>query len=405
MKSYKYYTPEGIKDFLPSECFRKRRLEERIRNLFELNGFLEIETPAIEFYDVFTAGEGFPPQEGLFKFFDQTGRILALRYDGTIPAARIASTLMKDDRAPLKLSYIGRMFRFDEGGGGKQRQFTQAGIEILGSPSSRADAQAIEIAIKTALSLGVEELQVSLGDVNFFMGLVEEAEMSEKEVREMQELLDKKDGPALRNFVLSLGFPDDYYGIIDKMIYGIEGKEDLADIRELIGNATSKAAIDNLLLIYDILEDFGYADYLSFDLGMVQSLDYYTGLIFKGFTYGTGFPIFSGGRYDRLVGSFGKDMPATGFSLGVDLVMSCLKDKDESEESGFGPDVLVGYEERARKAAFAYALEEREKGQKVMMDCSGGDFREIKNLALSKGIPRALYFSDQGLQEIMTEDI
>jgi ATP phosphoribosyltransferase regulatory subunit len=127
MGQWQFHTPDGVQDLLPDDCYAKRQLEKELRDLFGQWGYLELETPGIEFYDVYACGSGLAPQEGLFKFFDQQGRILCLRYDGTVPAARVAATLYRDHPLPLRFSYINSMYRYNESGGGRQREFTQAG--------------------------------------------------------------------------------------------------------------------------------------------------------------------------------------------------------------------------------------------------------------------------------------
>ena len=147
MGNWRFHTPDGVQDTLPDDCARKRAMEAMLRTVFAARGYLEVETPGLEFYDVYAAGRGLAPQEGLFKLFDAQGRILALRYDGTVPVARLAATLLKDEAPPLRLAYIGNMVRFAGSGGGKQSEFTQAGIELMGPQT--AEAAGIDQNLKT----------------------------------------------------------------------------------------------------------------------------------------------------------------------------------------------------------------------------------------------------------------
>ncbi|MHB1452761.1 MAG: ATP phosphoribosyltransferase regulatory subunit [Saccharofermentanales bacterium] len=394
--NYKYYTPDGVQDVLPGECAVKREIEGNLRRLFALNGFVEIETPTLEFYDVFAAGEGFAPQEGMFKFFDHSGRILVLRYDGTIPAARVASTVLKEEQPPLKLSYIGNMFRFNEIGGGKQREFTQAGVEILGPRSPEADAQAVELAIESALAAGISDLQVSIGDVEFFNGLLGEWNITGDDASLLQKLIDGKESVTIRDFCTRLGLPGKSGEVLAKMMYSYKTKELIDEMRLLVNNPRSLGALDNLSRVLEILEDCDMAKYISLDLGMLQSLNYYTGIIFKGFTYEIGFPLFSGGRYDNVVGQFGRGMSATGFSLGVNFVMNALR-RQGKLPSDTGPGLLVGYGAGGRKAAFDYIRSKRGEGVQVLMDCMGLSPSELADHAASKGIAKAEYVDGQGI--------
>ena len=205
MGQWQFHTPEGVMDYLPDDCAVKRQLEHRIRQLFSSRGFDEVETPGFEFYDVYAGSAGFTPQETLFKFFDHKGRILCLRYDGTVPVARLAATICKDAPLPLRLSYLGNMYRFNESGGGRQREFTQAGVELLGRTGADADAEIIATAIESARALGLKDLQVSIGQVAFFKGLIAQWGLDEEQARRLPQLIDARETVALEQLVGEIG--------------------------------------------------------------------------------------------------------------------------------------------------------------------------------------------------------
>jgi ATP phosphoribosyltransferase regulatory subunit len=403
MGKWKYYTPDGINDILPGECAQKRKIEEKLRAFFALNGYLEIETPTLEFYDVYAAGGGFAPQEGMFKFFDQQGRILSLRYDGTIPAARLASTVLKDVRPPIRLFYIGNMFRYNETGGGKQKEFTQAGIELMGLKTPQADAQVIEAAIESAILLGITDLQLSLGDVEFFNGLMEEWNIGEEAAVALPKLIDGKEMVALEDLCEQLNLSDNAKKVLISMASSY-GTYDLIDeMRGLVTNTRSLQALDNLYEVLRLLEEDDVLQYVSLDLGMLQSLNYYTGIIFKGFTYGIGFPLLSGGRYDKVVGEFGRQLSSTGFSLGINFVMTALL-RQKKDSVPFGPDLVVGYDDVSRGVAFAYVKDQREKKINTELDCMNLSPDELLLYANDKGIGRAVFIdAGGGLQELAVQ--
>ena len=140
MTKWNVYTPEGVQDILEEECYWKKELESKARTLFRQKGYKEIETPSIEFYDVYSDRQKMLSQETMFKFYDKEGRILALRPELTVPAVRVATSKLKEQEKPLFLSYIGNSFRYNGSGGGKQKEYTQAGIEIIGAQGAQADA-------------------------------------------------------------------------------------------------------------------------------------------------------------------------------------------------------------------------------------------------------------------------
>lgn len=368
MSTWKFYTPDGVMDWMPEDCEAKRRLESGLRQLFTLNGYREIETPGIEFYDAYAAGGGFAPQESLFKFFDEKGRILCLRYDGTIPAARLASTLLRDANLPLRLSYINEMYRYQAFGGGRQREFTQAGVELMGVSTPEADAEVIAMAIEGARACGLENLQVSLGQVAFFKGLMSDYAISDDSAKALQRCIDGKEMVALEELVSTLSLPAAVREALLMMpqLYGTF--EVIDQLKSSIDSPLAIDALDNLRAVLRILQDDGFLDTVTLDLGMLQSLDYYSGTIFKGFTYGLGFPIFSGGRYDRVTEAFGRSLASTGFSIGLNLVLTALR-RQQIDLAVASPAILVGYAPPARTAAYAYARSLRASGNRVIMDC------------------------------------
>jgi ATP phosphoribosyltransferase regulatory subunit len=393
MSKWSIYTPEGVQDILFNDCFVKRNMEERIRTLLRSCGYYEIETPTLEFYDTFCADGDLTPQETMFKFFDQQGRILVLRPDATIPVARIAATKYRDAEYPIRLSYIGNTFRYNELGGGKQKEFTQAGVEILGVNTAESDAEVIATAINALRTAGIDSFQIDIGQVEFFKGLMEETGLPEQDIEQVRILIDRKDYVGVDEIVKQHNISKELRELINELPR-LFGSSDIIDrMGRSTSNKRSLAALKNLSQVLEILEDYGLGRYVSVDLGMVQSLNYYTGVIFRGFTHGVGFPVLSGGRYDKLVEKFGKKCPATGFSLGINLVMMALERQKTVKEK---PEVdsLVCCSREARKTAYAICTELRKQGLNIEMDIAAGDLETTKKYALSKGIGGILFIRD-----------
>lgn len=395
MGKWQFHTPDGVADLLPEDCAAKRRLENSLRQLFDQRGYREVETPGIEFYDVYAAGSGFAAQEGLFKFFDQQGRILCLRYDGTVPVARLAATVCRDAEPPLRFSYIGNMYRYNEYGGGRQREFAQAGIELLGSQSPEADAEVIATAIASALACGIDDLQVSLGQVDFFRGFLAEWGIDGEEAEMLPRLIDGKEMVALEELAERLELPERGREVLIKMASSYGTFDLLDEMATLVTDPAAVSALQNLRDVLAILDDYGYLQYVTIDLGLLQSLDYYTGIIFKGFTYGIGFPLFSGGRYDSLVKAFGRDLTATGFSIGINFVLTALRRQNKLDLSP-GEVVMLGYTPETRAAAFALADQMRREGLKVICDCQNRSTVELVELANQRSGCRAAWLSADG---------
>lgn len=385
MSRWKTYTPDGVQDILIDDCFIKRDLEERIRYLFRLYGYFEVETPMLEFYDTFAADEELIPQETMFKSFDQQGRILVLRPDITIPIARITATKFKNTQFPLKLSYIGNTFSYNEHGGGKQKEYTQAGVEIVGVRSPEADAEAIVTAINSLKAIGLENFKIDVGEVEFFKGLMEETGLSEQDIEQMRVLIENKDYIGIEQLVKEYPIRADLKELI-LSLPGLFGSIDILDkVEKLTTNERSLNALKNLKAVFAILEDFGVSKYVAIDLGMVQRLNYYTGIIFRGFTYGVGFPVISGGRYDNLIEKFGEKISATGFSIGINLLMMALT-KQDIEMDKPGIDYLVAYSQSARKTAYKVCELLRTQGLSVEINITNLDMESLLRYANNKGI-------------------
>ena len=392
MKDYRYHTPDGVSDLLPAECFAKKESERRLRQLFALHGYREIETPGMEYLDVFTGG-GFVAAENLCKMTDADGRLIGLRYDGTIPAARVAAGLLRDEPLPLRLSYIENMYRFRESGGGRQKEFTQAGVELLGASEPVADAEVIALAIAAAREAGIEDMQVSLGQVEFFLGLMEDWGIDAENARQISSLIDRKDIVALEKAAERYLTDADQRELL-LMLPALFGTyEVLNAFAARVSGTRARAALDNLREILGILEDYGCLSYISVDLGMLPGLDYYTGMIFKGFTYEIGFPIFSGGRYDRVTSAFGRDMPAVGFSMGVNLCLTALRRQRGISEIR-SVDVLVGCTAtpQARKSAIQKLAELRASGQRAILDVRYPTEADLLDFARQSGVEQVLFF-------------
>lgn len=368
MSKWKIYTPDGVQDILFDECYAKREMESRIRKTFRSYGFYEIETPTTEFFDVFSTDIESFPQESMVKFFDPKGRILVLRPDITVPVARITATKNRDVQLPIRYSYIGNVFRFNEVGGGRQNEFTQVGVELLGDSSAESDAEIIAVAINTLKAAGLENFQIDIGQIGFFNGLAEEAGLSEKDIAGISRLIDRKDYVGVEEIVKQYQMPGELRDLILKLP-GLFGSLDVIEkLKKITKNKRSLAALENIEEVINILGDYGLTKYLSIDLGMLKGPDYDTGIIFRGFTHGVGFPILSGGRYDSLTSTFGKDCPAIGFSIGINMLMMALGKAVLSKDRP-SVDSLICYRKTNRKSAIEIAetLRKQEMNIETMM--------------------------------------
>ena len=397
MSDWRLHTPIGLSDILPEECEKKKEVENIINDVFVSMGYREIETPAFEYYDVFSGGSGQISQENMFKFFDEKGRILTLRPDITTSIARVAATKLQDENLPIRLCYTGNVFRAEKTEGVRQREFTQSGIELLGSDTPNADAEVITAAIEALFAVGISDFQVEIGQVAFFNGLVEQAGLSHEDTEKLRERIECKDSLGIKELTEKLHLTDEIKSLMIALpeLFGDLSVVDKADVSGL--NPISKAALDNIRSIYKLLESYGFSDVISIDLGMLQSIDYYTGSIFKCYTHGVGFPVCAGGRYNNLVGKFGKNMSAVGVAFGINRILSALrKIEDENEEIA---NSVVFAKSGCDADAYIFAKNLRVSGFCCEQYIDGYDEKEAEKYAEKVGAP---YFFKVGEDDYLS---
>ncbi len=352
------HTPAGLTDVLVQECEIKFNIEKTAREVFAHHGYHMVQPPTFEYYDVYDAAVTKP--ENMFKFFDTNGRMLALRPDLTTSVARMAATKPLGE-LPYRIAYSGNAFRNDEAfSHARQREFSQVGIELIGDSSECADAEVIEVAVNALLSFGVTDFQIDMGQVEYFKGISEAAGLDETTSDALREKINDKDFVAIERMLGDLHLGADMEKIIlelPKMFGGIEIVYEALE-NKAIGE-TARAALENLIQVYDALRDKGFEKYLAIDLSMVPNLDYYTGIIVKGFAKGVGFPICSGGRYDNLTAKFGRSLPATGIAIGIERIMTVLEAKSDEDEDAKASEYITVALAKGRLAELSVEIFEK----------------------------------------------
>lgn len=376
MDKWKLHTVDGTGDILPDQCAVKYEVEDRVLGVFRRFGYRAVETPVLQFYDSFEDSR--IPEETMFKFFDREGRIVVLRPDITTPIARICATKLAD--GPQRLCYSGKVFRYRRG----QHEFTQAGVELYGVSGAQADAEVIACGVESLLAAGLEEFQLELGQAEFFKGLAEQCGLDEQQTAQLAGYIDKKDALAVSEWLRRRDIPETARVLIERLPACFGGLEVLDGIDRASLCARSRDALAYLEEVYRLLESYGFSRYISIDLSQVGELDYYTGVTFKGFTYGLGFAICGGGRYDGLTGSFGRAVPAVGLGIDTDRLLAAMSRQDVKVEAQ-PPDVLVvGGNNHTATYNVVTAL----RGQDMVAEhyILGGGFEDAVAYAKARGI-------------------
>lgn len=358
------HTPEGVRDIYGNELRKKQYVEEKLMNSFESFGYKRIQTPVFEYFDVFSKEIGTTKSNELYKFFDKEGNTLVLRPDFTPALARCAAKYYLEEDIPVRFSYCGNTFINASELQGKLKEVTQTGVELIGDASQSADAELIHLAVTALKQSGLSEFQISIGEVEFFRGLCEEAGLSEEMESEVRELISNKNYFGVEEYITEQGIDRGKAEAFLKVAELFGSYDCLEEAKELVSNDKSLKAVKRLEKLYETLKDFGDEKYVSFDLGMVSKYNYYTGIIFKAYTYGVGDAILKGGRYDRLLGYFGKNAPAIGFMIVTDDLMIALSSQKLSPECA--PDVeYLLYDKSMCKEAMLAADQRRKAGNKV----------------------------------------
>lgn len=360
------HTPEGVRDIYGKEYRQKLAAEEKIHRQLNLYGYQDIQTPTFEFFDVFSREIGTTPSKELYKFFDKEGNTLVLRPDFTPSMARCAAKYFMDEDVPIRFSYMGNTFTNTSSLQGKLKEVTQMGAELIGDGSVQADGEMIAMTVEALLTAGLKEFQISIGQVEYFKGICANAGLDEETEEQLRELISGKNLFGAEELLQERGITGREAGQLLGITDCLGGLEMLENAEKLADNERSLKAVKRLKELYQVLCSYGVERYVSFDLGMLSKYHYYTGVIFKVFTYGVGDAIAKGGRYDRLLGYFGKEAPAIGFMVVIDDLLLALERQHVIKEVSGEPKVLTyqvdNYEEKLR-----LARQMRQKGERVAL--------------------------------------
>ena len=321
-------TPSGTRDVLPDEMRELRAVTEKLRAVFEADGYGEIATPALEYEQVLARGDA-AAAEPVYKLFDEEGNVLVLRSDMTIPIARVVASRYTSARPPLRFCYFAHAYRSVRPQRGQAREMLQAGIELVGAPAPEGTVEALSMLVAGLDAVGLDGYRVGLGDARLYPALLEGCAVPTGARPELHHALVSRDFVGLER-------------AIEGLRLGREASEALLRVPQLRGDAAvldlpagpAADAVRGLRTVYERLPD-PVAERVLLDLGLSRSLGYYTGAIFEVYDAALGVPLGGGGRYDALLGRFGRDLPAVGWALNVERLHIALVGEGERGERAF----------------------------------------------------------------------
>ncbi len=356
------HTPEGVRDIYNIECARKLILQENLHDLLKKYGYHAIETPTFEFFDIFSQEIGTTPSKDLYKFFDREGNTLALRPDMTPSIARCVAKYYGEEEFAVRLCYMGNTFINNSSYQGRLKETTQLGAELVGDNSVTADAEILALAVNALKTAGLQEFQLGVGHVDFFRGLVQAAKLEEDSEQELITLISNKNFFGVQELIDSLHLSEEL-----KELFAMLGSLYMTD--DMLKRAKELAASLPVILqalhrleeLMQVLTYYGVEKYISIEPGMLSSYHYYTGIIFAGYTFGSGEPIVKGGRYDQLMNYFGKHAPSIGFAVVIDQLLAALS-RQKIEIPVEQNQTLIVYAKEKQKDAIQKATSLQKQG-------------------------------------------
>lgn len=389
-------TPEGVRDIYGNECAMKQSLLNSINSVIKSYGFHSIQTPSFEFFDIFNKERGTVASNEMYKFFDRDNNTLVLRPDITPSIARSVAKYYENEDFQVRLCYTGNTYINNISYQGKLKEVTQAGAELINDDTSDADAEMIAMTVEALLKSGLKEFQIDIGHVEFFNGLAEAAGLNPLQIKDIKKLLEDKNEFAIEQYMNDCEIAEDIKSIICKLPEMFGNIDYIDQAMQSVSNKRSLAALDRLKKLYTIIDGYGFTDYVNVDLGMVSRYDYYTGSIFRAYTYGTGEPVATGGRYDELLSQFGKDGSAIGVAINVDqLMLAMLRQKIAIEYDNDFTMLLYIPDMRTLATNIASKLRNEGKSVQMMRKSSRTELEEYISYAKRAEINELLFLENE----------
>lgn len=328
----KNFLPEGSRDLISEDCYKKEEIKRILEKKMEIWGYEQIITPTLEYYDIFNSHpEGFK-QEDMYKFFDNKGKILVLRPDMTIPIARVVSTKLKEYERPIRIRYTSNIYRVNEAFGGKANEITHCGVELIGKETLEGDLEVIFLAINSLKALGLKGFKIELGHMGIITSIFNEIDISEELKEKIAVLIEKKRLGELENILEEISLEESKKEFLKKLPWLFGSEEILKSVKDLEIYSQIKDSIKYLENLLEGIKKLNLKEYVSLDMGMIPKINYYTGVIMRGYVQGVGKYVLQGGRYDNLIKSFGVDNGAIGFAIDIDSLVDVYEIKEKLVE-------------------------------------------------------------------------
>ena len=318
-----FSVPKGMRDLILDECRTKRDLQNKIEKCFESWGYEEVITPSIEYFQTYNVGFNGIQEEDAYKFFDRSGKILMLRADMTIPIARVAATKFQNAKLPLRFYYEANVYKAHANLKGMHDEVTDCGVELIGCDEESGELEILVTALEVLKLIGDKHIVFEIGNVKYFQKACEVLQLTQEQIYRLSELIDNKRLKALDDYLKELKLNETASLFFNQLPWLSGDEKILSEAKKYAFDPSLVEIINNMEKLNSLLKRLGYQD-IHYDLGKATNINYYTGLIFEAFIEGVGTRILSGGSYNKLIGKYGKNLNATGFSIKIDSLLEVV---------------------------------------------------------------------------------
>lgn len=393
------HIPQGVADYFWQEASQRRELEEQLLTVFRTWGYGDVTPPMFEYADSLSVQANQSLQSEMIRFLDRDGSTLALRPEMTTPVARLVGTRLHDWPMPQRFCYAGSVFRYNKRPlAGRQREFWQAGVELIGAAGPEADAEILALTVAALDRVHLPTYRLILGQIAYFRGLLTDLALTPDQEAALQQAIMRKSEPELTAFLAQIRLEPGQRRAVEALpdLHG----EEVAAIIDRAGNhclnRQMAEGLHNLTQIVSVLNAYGMADRVHLDLTEIWDLGYYTGITFEVLVPGPGFSIGGGGRYDNLVSRFGPPQPAVGLAFGLDRILQARQIFDPAPTSPrpVAPDLVVGGSRDPRCLELVAVW--RSQGLRVLLDVSNRPHLELWDYARRLGCAQALIWTGDG---------
>ncbi|MFC3040184.1 ATP phosphoribosyltransferase regulatory subunit [Virgibacillus xinjiangensis] len=360
------YVLNGNKDTSVEDFQIRDNLISTLKERFKTYGYKQVRTSTFEYYDLYSTITGTVSQDDMMKVVDSSGKVLVLRPDVTIPITRMISANRGTLPADLRLFYVLDVFRQNQEPSDR-KETTQAGVEFFGKDTPENNAETIVLAIHTMRDLGFTNFKLEIGHAGLFKELIKQTSINEQELEQLQALIQSKNMAEMNPFLDQLSIEEDVKSAIRSipLLYG-NPADIIRQAEAIIQNTEMKNLLKSLVDVYEVLKDYGEEDALVFNLGLINNMNYYSGIIFQGFVEHVGKPLLMGGRYDNLGEQFSSPMPAIGFAFEVDDLLEAHDQEKLWKEKNAPLSILLEYDRDMQRQGFKLAFQLRKNGWQVL---------------------------------------